>query len=111
CQVQVIGSNDYVGCFIDTPTRLFPYKYMLNNGSHPPNMENNMCLLHCKELGYMYSGTQNYEECWCGDDPYWYGPEDVADKYKQLRFACDRECLADSVQICGGGWRISVYKT
>ncbi|XP_071123435.1 sialate:O-sulfotransferase 1-like [Mytilus edulis] len=99
--VYKTGSNDYVGCFIDTPTRLFPYKYLLNNGSHPPDMENNMCLLHCKEQGYIYSGKQNYEECWCGDDPYWYCPENVDDYYKEPRYNCDRECLADSQQICG----------
>ncbi|CAG2204953.1 unnamed protein product [Mytilus edulis] len=66
-------------------------------------MENNRCLLYCKELDYMYSGTQKTRECWCGDDPYQYGPADVSD--------CNDQCIGDSEQICGGAWRLSVYAT
>ncbi|CAC5410600.1 unnamed protein product [Mytilus coruscus] len=66
-------------------------------------MENNRCFLYCKELGYMHSGTQNTEECWCGDDPYQYGPDDVT--------CCNNQCIGDSEQKCGGGWRLSVYDT
>ncbi|CAG2255309.1 unnamed protein product [Mytilus edulis] len=96
-------SNEYVGCFIDEITRLFPHEYLLNDGTIPPDMENNRCLLYCKEQGYMYSGTQNTEECWCGDDPYQYGLADVSD--------CNKQCIGDSQQICGDGWRLSVYET
>ncbi|CAG2202959.1 unnamed protein product [Mytilus edulis] len=104
------GSNDYVRCFIDTNTRQLPHQYLLNNGDLPPDMENNTCLLYCKEQGYMYSGTENANQCFCGDDPYQYGPENVNDEYIQ-DFDCDRECTGDSKQMCGGGWRLTVYET
>ncbi|XP_063418865.1 uncharacterized protein LOC134701659 [Mytilus trossulus] len=111
CQVQVIGSNDYVGCFIDTNIRLLPHEYVLDDLSNPSDMENNLCLLYCKEQGYMYSGTEVSKECHCGNDPYQYGPEDVNDYYLKGDFDCDFECRGDSEQICGGGWRLSVYET
>ncbi|CAG2204947.1 unnamed protein product [Mytilus edulis] len=112
CQIQVIGSHDYVGCFVDTlHTRLLPHTYVLDIGTiNPLDMENNLCFLCCKEQGYKYCGTQNRDECHCGDDPYQYGPADVRDYYIQ-DFDCDRECTGDSKQMCGGGWRLSVYET
>ncbi|VDI03752.1 Hypothetical predicted protein [Mytilus galloprovincialis] len=104
------GSNAYVGCFVDTYTRLLPHEYVLNDGTDPPDMENNLCLLYCKEQGYMYSGTEFTVKCYCGDDPYQYGPEDVGDFYKQA-YDCNYACIGDSNQICGGFWRLSVYET
>lgn len=53
---------------------------------------------------------QAEQECWCGDDPYRFGPADVSDEYQQ-DYDCDQVCLFDSSQICGGSWRLSVYKT
>ncbi|CAG2204946.1 unnamed protein product [Mytilus edulis] len=103
------GSNEYVGCFIDTHTRLFPYEYVLD-GTFPPDMENNLCLLHCKELGYIYFGTEAATHCFCGDDPYRYGPENVTDYYIK-DYDCNYKCIGDPGQICGGPWRLSVYKT
>ncbi|CAG2249212.1 unnamed protein product [Mytilus edulis] len=105
-----VDSNDYVGCFVDTRTRrLLPHQYWLN-GNNPPDLENNLCLLYCKEQGYMYFGTQNANQCFCGDDPYQYGPEDVSDYYLG-NYDCNKQCCGDSEQICGGGWRLSVYET
>lgn len=49
-------------------------------------------------------------ECWCGDDPYQFGPEDVPDWYIQ-DYDCNRKCLGDFEQMCGGGFRLSVYET
>lgn len=49
-------------------------------------------------------------KCYCGDDPYQYGPEDVGDFYKQA-YDCNYACIGDSNQICGGFWRLSVYET
>lgn len=47
----------YVGCFVDTYTRVLPHQYGLNVSDHP-DMENNRCLLYCKDQGYKYAGTQ-----------------------------------------------------
>lgn len=53
---------------------------------------------------------QNIRECYCGDDPYQYGPEDVDDQYIK-DYDCNANCSGDSEQICGGWWRLSVYET
>ncbi|XP_071123640.1 uncharacterized protein [Mytilus edulis] len=58
----------------------------------------------------MYFGTQNANQCFCGDDPYQYGPGDVSDYYLG-DYDCDKQCCGDSEQICGGRWRLSVYET
>ncbi|VDH96296.1 Hypothetical predicted protein [Mytilus galloprovincialis] len=111
--VQVLfytGSDEYVGCFIDTLTRLLPHEYVLNDESFHSDMENNMCLLHCKELGYIYFGTEAAGFCFCGDDPYWYGPENVTDNYIEDN-DCNLKCIGDPEQICGGYWRLSVYRS
>ncbi|CAC5420924.1 unnamed protein product [Mytilus coruscus] len=73
-------------------------------------MENNRCLLYCKDQGYKYTRTENGDECYCGDDPYLYGPENLEDKFI-MNYDCNKECIGNSKQICGGGWRLSVYET
>lgn len=59
---------------------------------------------------YRFNYFQVARQCHCGDDPHQYGPEDVSNFYIQ-NYDCDRECLGNSEQICGGGWRLSVYET
>ncbi|VDI28813.1 Hypothetical predicted protein [Mytilus galloprovincialis] len=65
---------------------------------------------YVEEVGDYQYMKQNRAECNCGDDPYQYGPEDVSD-YHIRDYDCNRECAGDSEQICGGGWRLSVYET
>ncbi|CAG2253718.1 unnamed protein product [Mytilus edulis] len=57
CPVQVFDGYDYVGCFADSLNRLLPHYYLFNGKDHP-EIENNRCLLYCKDLGYKYAGTQ-----------------------------------------------------
>ncbi|CAC5391547.1 unnamed protein product [Mytilus coruscus] len=73
-------------------------------------MENNRCLLYCKDQGYKYAGTEYGDQCYCGDDPYQYGPEDVSNDYVK-DYDCNIQCLGDTEQICGGIFRLSVYAT
>ncbi|CAG2190716.1 unnamed protein product [Mytilus edulis] len=105
-----LRSDEYVGCFIDTDTRLLPHEYVLEGGTFHSVMENNMCWLHCKEQGYIYFGTEAAMFCFCGDDPYRYGPENVTDNYI-MDSDCNSKCIGDPEQICGGVWRLSVYKS
>ncbi|CAC5392028.1 unnamed protein product [Mytilus coruscus] len=97
-------SNAYVGCFVDTWKRLLPHRYRLN-GADYPDMENNRCLFYCRDQGYKFAGTEDGGECFCGDNPYQYGPKNVSDYY------CKATCNGDSDQICGSYWKISVYET
>ncbi|XP_076084745.1 sialate:O-sulfotransferase 1-like [Mytilus galloprovincialis] len=100
CQIQVLGSFDYLGCFVDNPVRLLPHGY--NGDGHYPKMENNRCILFCKGQGFKYAGTEATSFCFCGNT--------VKDFYTQ-NYECNEGCLGDSTQICGGQWRLSVYET
>ncbi|XP_063406436.1 kremen protein 1-like [Mytilus trossulus] len=100
CQIQVLGSFDYLGCFVDYHDRLLSHGY--NGDGHHPQMENNRCILYCKGQGYKYAGTEATDFCFCGND--------VKD-YSTQNSECFQGCVGDSTQMCGGQWRLSVYKT
>lgn len=51
-------SDDYVGCFVDSKRRLLPQQYKINGNGYHTDIENNRCLLYCKDQGYKYSGTE-----------------------------------------------------
>lgn len=53
---------------------------------------------------------KNHVACFCGNDPYRYGPDDVASTYI-MNYDCDQECAGDSMQTCGGGLKLSIYST
>ena len=53
--------------------------------------------------GYDYAGLQARAYCSCGNT---YGSHGLASESE-----CDETCTGDTSQICGGGWRNSVYKT
>jgi len=87
------------GCFIDTGNRVLPVS-LYNNASNTQSM----CALGCRAAGYIYSGTENSNECWCGDA----APTSVADNS-----TCNAPCPGLPYQTCGGGpgsWRINVLK-
>lgn len=70
-----------------------------------------MSITHLFKKKYIDSNYfQNYKECWCGDDPYQYGPDDVGDEYI-MDYDCNFPCNSDFEQICGGAWRLLVYAT
>ena len=52
--------------------------------------------------GFQYAGVQHSSECFCGNEYDKYGRAAAGD--------CNMACAGNSSQICGGGWRNSVYK-
>ena len=57
----------------------------------------------CNDQGFLFAGVQTGHECWCGNDA---PPEDrIVDMAE-----CDGSCPGDSTQICGGVWRMNVYR-
>jgi hypothetical protein len=54
-------SNDYVGCFVDQPTRSLTGLQYVNVG-----MTNAMCNKVCLASGYKVAGTESGNACYCG---------------------------------------------
>lgn len=76
------------------------------NGAATANAEmtNEMCTSFCFGKGFPYAGTEYYTECFCGDTLATGGTEvDASD--------CAAACGGNSAQPCGGGNRLTIYKT
>jgi hypothetical protein len=86
----------YQGCWTDDPARALPVALM------PSGATVETCVAAARTLGYAYAGLQFEGQCWAGDT---IGHAKVADSQ------CSTPCTANKSQICGGGWRSSVYST
>ncbi|XP_078603178.1 uncharacterized protein LOC144877147 [Branchiostoma floridae x Branchiostoma japonicum] len=68
-------------------------------------MTNSQCLEHCRQQGFSYAGTQYSTQCFCGTE------RNFADLGEARPAAeCGRSCGGDAAQVCGGSWRLSVYR-
>ena len=84
-------------CYEDNASRLLPV-YI----GEFPNNEKSVCIVACK--GYRYAGVQYARECFCGNDKpnralLRVGPNE-----------CSMICPGNTEQICGGTFRMNVYK-
>ncbi|XP_071965695.1 uncharacterized protein [Antedon mediterranea] len=87
----------YLGCFKDASSRAMPAAFTENN-----DMTIEFCIQYCNGLGHLYSGLQYYRQCFCGDETY--------NNLGQMPESdCNCPCDGNAQQICGGGWRNSVY--
>ncbi|KAH3792802.1 hypothetical protein DPMN_146301 [Dreissena polymorpha] len=85
----------YIGCFEDSVARFLPVMLPLSWSNSPLE-----CAARCH--GYLYSGTQYGEECFCGH---------YLNAMKRPDFECNMACPGDESQTCGGRWRNSVYSS
>ncbi|XP_066285823.1 uncharacterized protein [Branchiostoma lanceolatum] len=88
------------GCYEDVSSRRFPHA-----ATSSSDMTNNKCSDHCRQEGFSYSATQYSTQCFCG----------TAGNFAALGEArpaaeCASACGGDASQICGGSWRMSVYR-
>jgi hypothetical protein len=90
------GAQGYLGCYVDSPNRDLTGK-MVTTGSN----SNDNCRQTCQ--GFAYFGTQNTNECFCGNS---YGKHG-----KAAENTCNQRCNGNNGQICGGTWRLSIYQT
>ncbi|HEV8581981.1 MAG TPA: WSC domain-containing protein [Thermoanaerobaculia bacterium] len=85
--------SNYVGCFTDDPNRALP----VGLGSV---YDIGTCVNLVRANGLAYAGLQWYGECWGGNEL----------RYTQVGdWECNTPC--PSGQMCGGGWRNSIYAT
>ncbi|KAJ3332856.1 hypothetical protein HDU76_012850 [Blyttiomyces sp. JEL0837] len=93
------NGGKYWGCFADfsdgNSTRSMSF-----GGVTGTSISNDICVAHCTSLGYAFSGTQNGNQCFCGD-------EYPADWSLDGMF-CNSPCTGQPSQICGGTSAVSV---
>ena len=88
------GPAGYAGCFTDDGNRALP---AYQDGSYSLQA----CNDRCRSAGYAYSGSQYYDQCFCGN----------AVGYSQVSDAeCNTPCNSGGGE-CGGAWRNSIYAT
>ncbi|KHN95166.1 uncharacterized protein MAM_07051 [Metarhizium album ARSEF 1941] len=94
---RTAGDFKYAGCFKDSGTRALSGNVRPNLGA----IDNTKCANHCKEAGYVLSGTEYGGQCYCGNE--------LVGSEKLDESACNMACEADKKDVCGGGWALSVY--
>ena len=93
-----LNSDGYMGCFVD---ELIPMHRDLSGlFSHGPRGSVTSCKMYCRD--YFYFGLQFGNECYCGNE---FGSHGRAPEEE-----CNKPCLKDSRQMCGGTLRNSVYR-
>ncbi|KAI8807963.1 WSC domain-containing protein [Cladochytrium replicatum] len=82
----------YVGCFVDSSSRILSEKSAIlsKNGL-------STCGAFCS--GYRFAGMENGKECYCGNSL----------NNFSIGKNCATPCVSNKNEICGGGYRISVY--
>ncbi len=83
----------YVGCFTDDANRALPAWF-----GEGHSIES--CVNVARQNGYAYAGLQWYGHCFAGNT---IGYSHVGDN------ECNTPCSANPGQMCGGGWRNSIY--
>merc|ERR1711934_92538 len=86
-------------CFVDRPQRLLKHRRDLGQSNSPMK-----CRKYCKERGYKYAGVQATSECFCG----YYPPSEKFLARQQSE--CNSQCPRDKGFMCGGAWRMNVYR-
>jgi endonuclease/exonuclease/phosphatase family metal-dependent hydrolase len=89
-------NGTYVGCYTDDANRA------LDVWLPGSNWTVQACIDEARARGYAYAGLQYYGECFAGNTlGYARAPESE----------CSLPCTANPSEICGGGWRNSIYST
>lgn len=86
----------YLGCYKDHGNRdLGGYSFS------SAEMTGEKCIKACLEKGFKIAGTQNSNQCFCGDTYGGYGKVEN----------CTSPCSGNRAEKCGGVWVNSVYRT
>jgi len=87
-------------CYEDSRSRLLGELRKDDRQSMTPEMCQRICFV---DNDFTYSGVQYFHECFCGY------VEPPTTKLRP-RSECDAACTGDSDKMCGGSWRMNVYK-
>lgn len=100
--VHVSGGCTVVNpqCYVDDSGRILGNEDM--NPSPEDGLYNEYCGQVCSDLGYKLAGTENGDQCFCGNSV-------RADAQKAPQTDCNTPCQRYPNENCGAGWRIWVF--
>ncbi|CCA72850.1 hypothetical protein PIIN_06786 [Serendipita indica DSM 11827] len=87
----------YYGCITDGPQRTLNAMSFTSD-----SMTVESCVNFCDGHGYVYAGLEYSRECYC-DNTLQNGATTTTD--------CNLLCSGDSSEVCGGGYKLSTYKS
>jgi hypothetical protein len=88
--------SGYVGCYTDDSNRALP-NFLSQQGETVES-----CKQKAANAGFAYAGVQWYGQCFAGNTV---GYARVPDGQ------CNTLCTSNPNEVCGGGWRNSIYKS
>ncbi|KAF6822223.1 WSC domain-containing protein-like protein 3 [Colletotrichum plurivorum] len=95
----------WVGCFQDTTNLGRNLQVSVNNAAQQRTNTLQQCQGLCLDRGYILSGVQYHQECWCGGNIR--NPSTYRDESLNL---CTFDCTGDDTQACGGDYgHMSLY--
>ncbi|TDZ35465.1 WSC domain-containing protein [Colletotrichum spinosum] len=95
----------WVGCFQDTSNLGRNLQASVNTADQQKTNTLQQCQTICLARGYILSGVQYHQECWCGGNVK--NPSTYRDESLNL---CTFDCTGDDTQACGGdGGHMSLY--
>ncbi|KAM0794890.1 WSC domain-containing protein [Usnea florida] len=99
--VQAVGSYAYQGCWNDTQQNSNTRTLSGSAYFNATGMTAELCAAEC--AGYAWMGIEYGRECYCGTAPnIGSGNQSLAD--------CNMLCPGNSLEYCGGSWRLDMYQ-
>ncbi|XP_062608867.1 uncharacterized protein LOC134270643 [Saccostrea cucullata] len=88
----------YLGCFQDQPRRTLAGKYVKST-----SMTIEVCKNICTKENSKFYGVEYSYECFCGDS--------LTTNIRKPESECNMKCNGNGKQICGGVYRMNIYRT
>lgn len=87
---------EYLGCYEDGSTRTLDVLIYVGSSTTPSK-----CALDCRGQGYVYSGTEYGQECWCSNTA-------PSPNILTSSTDCNMPCAGDNSLLCGAGYRLTI---
>ena len=88
-------------CYIDSSSRILPNLKKDDKNKMTPELCKKICF---QDNDFLFAGVQHSHECFCGN------AEPPLSKLAYPQSQCNMRCTGDSSKMCGGVWRINVFK-
>ncbi|XP_062571207.1 uncharacterized protein LOC134233240 isoform X2 [Saccostrea cucullata] len=93
----VCEEKGYLGCFEDQRERVLS-NYIISEEL----MTVERCRNYCSKKNTKFYGVAFRRECFCGDV--------LRTRNRKPESECNMKCSGDANQICGGAWRLNIYR-
>ncbi|OCF54481.1 hypothetical protein L486_08030 [Kwoniella mangroviensis CBS 10435] len=74
-------------------------------------MTGEKCARQCSESGYTMAGTEYASQCYCGNSFQGGATGKIIDTITDGTSQCNYPCPGNAAQMCGGGYRLSLYSS